>query len=222
MILPALLAALLLVTEVKSAGLEDVDMALVLVMDVSDSVDEDEFTLQRIGTASAFVDPEIVNAISRGSLGKIAVSVIEFANEAVLVVPWTMISDSKSARLFSSMMTSTSRNHEIGTGTSISSGLALADNLIITMPYRATRRVIDVSGDGTNNTDAVGTNIEATTELAKSLHVVINGLTIGDDFGLEEFYLENVITGPGAFKLHSDSYKDFTKAMRRKLIREIS
>jgi hypothetical protein len=197
-------------------------MALVLVMDVSDSVDGDEFALQRVGTAAAFVDPEIVNAISGGSLGKIAVSVVEFANSAIIVVPWTIVSDAKSARGFSSMLTATNRSQEIGTGTSISSGISLADNLIITMPYRATRKVIDVSGDGTNNTDDEGVTIEVTTALAKSLHVVINGLTIGDDFGLEEFYEESVVSGPGAFKLHSENYRDFTKAMRRKLIREIS
>lgn len=217
-----LIAFFLIETPAKPAGLEDVDVALVLVMDISDSVDDEEFALQRVGTSAALVNPEIVNAISGGALGKIAVSVVEFSESAIIVVPWTVVSDAKSARAFAAMLTAAKRNREIGTGTSISSGISLANNVIATMPYRATRKVIDVSGDGTNNTDASGITMEVVTKVSKAQHIVINGLTIGDDYGLEEFYEENVISVPGGFKLHSDTFKDFTKALRRKLVREIS
>ncbi len=156
----------------------DVDVALVLVMDISDSVDGDEFALQRVGTAGAFVDPEIVNAISSGALGRIAVSVVEFANEAVIVVPWTVISDAKSARAFAATVTGAPRSNDVGTGTSISAGISLANKVILTMPYRATRKVMDVSGDGTNNTDAEGITVEVVTKIAKAQHITINGLTL--------------------------------------------
>jgi len=207
---------------------KDVDVALVLVVDVSGSVQSDEFDLERNGIATAFSSPEIIAAVEGGALGRIAVSVVFFASpeETGTVVPWTVISDEASAEHFAWAMSAAQRS---GNGsTSISSGMTLAAKMIANSPYRATRRVIDVSGDGANNLDLGGTDngsIDMTSAhaLCASQHITVNGLAIvNQEPDIADYYRHNVISGTGAFLIVAKGVADFARAIRRKLVQEIT
>jgi len=201
----------------------DVDVELVLCVDSSESIDSDEFALQRQGIAFAFQSEEIVNAIQRGALGRIAVSLVDFADDASVRVPFVVISDAKSADRFAAMVLASERKKN--GNTSISAGIWTSVMDLNAAPYRATRRVIDVSGDGANNRDNPELDINMTTagELARTNHVVVNGLPIeSDELGVAQFYQESVLTGHGAFMVVANGVADFGRAIRRKLILEVS
>jgi hypothetical protein len=201
----------------------DVDVELVLCVDSSESIDSDEFTLQRQGIALAFQSEEIVNAIQRGALGRIAVSLVDFADDASVRVSFVVISDTKSAERFAAMVLASER--EKNGNTSISAGIWASVMDVNAAPYRATRRVIDVSGDGANNRDnpELGINMTTAGALARKNHVVVNGLPIeSDEPGVVQFYQESVLTGRGAFMVVAKGVADFGRAIRRKLILEVS
>lgn len=130
----------------------DVDVELVVAVDVSYSMDLDEQRVQREGYVHAFRSPEVVRAVLGGQLGKTAVTFVEWGGSAVQVVPWTVLDSSESAARFAEEL----RRQPIRriSFTSISNALAFARELIRTNRFRASRRVIDVSGDGPNNAGA--------------------------------------------------------------------
>jgi hypothetical protein len=169
-----------------------------------------------------------VKAIQSGSLGRIAVSYLDFSSyqSNKIIAGWTLVHDKASAEAFADVLASKPRT--LGVQTSISSGLELAERLLDTSPYTATKRVIDVSGDGPNNeghlVDKVRDEIVAT-------GVVINGLPImtpADQFDvyylpdLDKYYAGCVIGGAGAFIQIAHGFEDLERALRRKLILEIS
>src|SRR5690349_23100563 len=145
------LAGLLPLLAVTPVRAEDVDVALVLVTDVSRSVDDSEYKLEKDGYASAFTNPKVVEAIQAGPLGKIAVAYVEFASsfEVRTVLDWTVIKDRASAVAFTEHLSAAPRS--FWGRTSISCGLDEAVQLLAENGLNATRRVIDVCGDGTNN-----------------------------------------------------------------------
>ncbi len=228
----ALLAAATLANSL-SPGLaradgDPVDVLLVLAVDVSRSVDEDEARLQREGYRNAVSDPVVVEAIRGGMMGAIGLAYVEWAGAEYqrLVLPWTRIASAGHAQAWSERLAEAPRASL--SWTSISGALDFSLKLLSDAPFEATRRVIDVSGDGVNNS---GGPVELARDRVVAEGITINGLPIVNDrptFGrmppvpLDEYYRENVIGGPGAFVVVAEDFQSFGHAVKRKLIREIA
>lgn len=198
-----------------------VDLALVLAVDVSGSVNEPRFALQRDGYAAAFRDPQVLSAIHSGPNDAIAVTVVQWTGPAlqVVAVPWTRIADAASAEAFAAAIARAPRAL-FGGGTSISGAIDTGVALLFDSPFRAERRVIDVSGDGANNR---GRPAAAARDDAVRAGIGINGLPILSlEPDLDRYYEANVIGGPGAFVVAARTYEAFADAVRRKLILEIA
>src|SRR5690349_9376824 len=208
-----------------AAPLMAVDLALVLAVDVSGSIDYQEAELQRRGIAEAFMSKDVVAAIQQGSLGRIAVSVVFFSSVdygfVSVPVNWTLIRDEASAQAFVKAFVAAPRGS--ARGTSISDALEYADRLLTTIPYRAQKRTIDVSGDGPNNAGGpvldVRSRILAKGVTINALPIVDYDTTLSD---LDKYFQSCVIGGPGSFVLVAKGFPDFARAMRRKLVLEIS
>ncbi|UFN47614.1 DUF1194 domain-containing protein [Roseomonas sp. OT10] len=207
---------------------EPVDVALVLAVDVSRSVDEDEARLQREGYRNAVTDARVVQAIRSGDLGAIALAYVEWAGAEYqrLVIPWTRISSQVEATAWAETLEKAPRQSL--SWTSISGAIEFSRQALAAVPHEATRRVIDVSGDGVNNS---GPPAEEARDRAVAEGIVINGLPILNDrptFGrmppipLDQYYAQNVIGGPGAFVIAAEDFEAFGNAVRRKLVREIA
>jgi len=210
-----------------AAQQQQVDLKLVIAVDVSQSIDDEEFRVERAGTADAFADPNVVKAVQSGSLGRIAVAMVDFSSAPFnrVVINWTIIKDRASALAFAATIRSTRRTP--GQHTSISSALELGSLLLEASEkdITATRKVIDVTGDGPNNFGNAMTEVHDKT-IAQG--IVVNGLPVMDDMangyypGLDKYYAGCVTGGRGAFVVVVKSYKDYAAAMRHKLILEIS
>lgn len=229
--LPAVGLILTLVTAAP-AGAENVDVALALVTDVSRSIDDSEFKLEKDGYTTAFTDPKVLDAIQGGPNGKIAVAYIEFAGgyEVNTVLDWTVIHDRASAQAFTARLAAAPRS--FWGRTAISAGIDRAVQLLAESGIAATRHVIDVCGDGTNN---AGREITEAREDALKTGATINGLAIINDHpvswtyahvqppgGLANYYRQNVTGGPGSFVLEVHDFHTFGEAMTRKLVNEIA
>jgi uncharacterized protein DUF1194 len=232
-IIRTLLVALLIVLGVPVArAAEQVDLLLVLASDVSRSVDQKKFQLQREGYAAAMTDARVLKAISSGMNGKIAVSFVEWSGIGAqkVVIDWTVIGDAQAAHKFSDQLVEAPRS--FADRTSISGGIDFAVSLIERAPQEASRRTIDVSGDGTNNSgrDVINARDEA---VAKG--ITINGLVILSERpmswnpdhtnppgGLEAYYRNNVVGGAGAFVVVAEDFNSFGQAIVKKLIAEIA
>ena len=226
------IAAAALVGSPVARAADEVDLLLVLSSDVSRSVDAPKFKLQRDGYAAAIVNPRVIQAIRSGALGKIAISFVEWSGVGAqkIVIDWTIIRDEATAKDFSAQVIEAPR--AFADRTSISGGIDFAMAQLARAPYQSSRRTIDVSGDGTNNSgrDVVDARDEA---LAKG--VTINGLVILSERpmswnadhtnppgGLDSYYRNNVIGGPGAFVMVAENFSSFGQAILNKLIAEIA
>lgn len=226
------LLALLAASWPLRAEEEDVDLLLVLAADVSRSVDEQKFRLQREGYAGAITDPRVVKAMTAGPKGRIAVIFLEWSGEGqhATVMDWTMIASAADAEKVAAQFRSATRRF-MGR-TSISSAIDYAMLQLQRSPFAAQRKVIDISGDGTNNSGRVVTDArdEAIAEGA-----VINGLVILSETplsfnpththppgGLTKYFEENVIGGPGAFVVEAENFEAFGQSLISKLIKEIA
>lgn len=203
---------------------QNVDLALILAVDVSGSIDWSEAYLQRKGLSDAIASPEVVRAITRGSFGRIGVAMVFFASYdyGVMDVPidWTIIKDQASAEQFAKAILDAPPMS--GRGTAISDALNLSLEVFDKMPFRATKRVIDVSGDGQNNAGPPMTGVR---DEVVARGITINGLPISEDFAgdeLESYFKGCVIGGQGSFVLAAKGFADFARAIRRKLILEVS
>ncbi len=211
---------------------EQVDLVLVMAADVSRSIDAAKFHLQREGYAQAMADPQVLEAIRAGPHGSIAVCFVEWsgASSQKLVVDWTRVSDAQTARQFSDGIVEAPRS--FADRTAISGGIDFAMAQLERAPFEAPRRVIDVSGDGTNN---AGREVAAARDEAVAKGVTINGLAILSDAplawnpehtnppgGLGEYYRLNVIGGPSAFVLVAQDFSSFGQALVKKLISEVA
>ena len=207
---------------------EPVDVLLVLAVDVSRSVDEDEARLQREGYRNAVSDPLVVEAIRGGMIGAVGIAYVEWAGAEYqrLVLPWTRISTPADAFAWATRLDEAPRASL--SWTSISGALDFSRTVLAEAPFEATRRVIDVSGDGVNNS---GGPVEAARDRLLAEGVTINGLPIMNDrptFGrlppvpLDEYFRESVVGGPGAFVIPAEDFHAFGQAVKRKLIREIA
>jgi hypothetical protein len=214
------LAALLLLARPAPAQTA-VDAQLVLAVDVSGSVNETRYELQRQGYADAFRSPRVIQAIRAGAHQAIAVAMVQWTGPTlhVLVVDWTLVRDAASAITLADRIASTPRQL-FGGGTSLSGAIDYAMAIMPASPYRGDRRIIDVSGDGANNR---GRPAELARDEAVKAGVVINGLPILSlEPELDAYYRENVIGGPGAFVIAAQTYEAFAEAILDKLINEIA
>ena len=203
----------------------DVDLELVLAVDTSGSVDEDEYALQISGIAEAFRDPEVLGAIAAGPLGRIAVTVAFWAESQLpkQSLAWQVIADSADAEGFAKHLESLPRAAPAG-GTGIGRGVIYAVRIMQDNGFKGARQVIDVSGDGRETPFRYFSVPPQQARAYAAAHgVTVNGLAIlADDPDLERYYRDAVIVGPGAFTLAAESFEAFARAMRRKLVREIT
>jgi hypothetical protein len=199
----------------------EVDLNLVLAVDSSGSVDDERWELQKKGYAEAFSDPKVLDAIRAGDRRQIAVTMMQWTGPTlhVVMVPWMIIKDKASAELFAGAV-AVSPRQIFGGGTSLSGAIDYSVLMLKGATYRATRQVIDISGDGSNN---LGRPVEQARDEAVTLGIHINGLPILLlERDLDEYYRQSVIGGPGSFVIPVRNYDVFAEAILRKLITEIS
>jgi len=216
-------------TASAGAAERQVDLELVLAADISGSMDLEEAALQRQGFANAIRHPEVIEAIRRGQFGRIAVTYMEWAGDRYqsTLVGWTEIADAASANTFAEAV----ERPPVRTAlwTSISGAIVYAARGFEDNGYRGLRRVIDISGDGPNNR---GLFVVEARDYAVAEGIVINGLPIINGrpgrYGLpplpnlDLYYEDCVIGGFGSFVVVANGFRDFARAILRKLLLEIA
>jgi hypothetical protein len=227
-----LVLAGILIAAATARAAEKVDLLLVLSADVSRSVDHPKFLLQREGYAAAISDPHVIDAIKSGPHQRIALCFVEWSGFGAqkLVIDWSLIDGPAAARKFGDQLLELPRS--FADRTSISGGIEFASAQMEHAPFEGPRRTIDVSGDGTNN---AGRDVKLARDEAVAKGIVINGLVILSDRpvpwnaehtnppgGLEKYYQDNVVGGPGAFVLVAENFNSFGRAIIKKLIAEIA
>ena len=211
---------------------DDVDLLLVLAADVSRSIDTEKFQLQRDGYAAAISDPRVLDTIRSGNNGRIGLTFVEWSGIGAqrVVIDWTAVGDAAAARDFGDRLLETPRS--FADRTSISGAIEFAMARLANAPFNCVRRTIDISGDGTNN---AGRDVAALRDEAVAKGVTINGLVILSDSplawnpdhtnppgGLDNYYRNNVIGGPGAFVMVAQNFESFGRAIIAKMIAEVA
>jgi hypothetical protein len=224
-----LLTLILLGLPAAAQDRKDVDLALALAIDISGSIDPDEAKLQREGYVLAFHDPVIVKAILGGPNGRITVAYFEWSDSWMqkLLIDWTLLDSEASIAAFARRLEDAPIS--IARRTSISGAIRYAIPLFARSPYEAQRKVLDISGDGSNNDGGLVTEIR---HEALKERIVINGLPIMNDrpnpFGfpneadLDRYYLHCVTGGPRSFVEVARNFEDFPRAVRKKLLQEVA
>ena len=198
-----------------------VDLHLLLAVDASGSVDVTRFELQRRGYVAAFRSAQVLQAIRGGDNESIAVAMFQWTGPTLQaqIVPWTQVKDQASANSVASIIETTPRRLFSG-GTSISGAIDYAMHWFPQSPFRGERRVIDISGDGSNNG---GRSVTRARDEAVAADVNINGLPIlAWEPNLDRYYKANVIGGPGAFMIVAKDFSTFSDAILKKMIIEIA
>ncbi len=197
-----------------------VDLALVLAVDCSFSVDSREFRLQMEGVGRAFMSPEVKLAIAAGNKQRIAVTAVQWSDEfnQMVVVPWTIVAGDADADELGRILAAMPRRLAEG-GTSISTALNFSAALFNSAPS-ADRRVIDMSSDGRNN---IGPPVNLARDQVVAQGITINGIVILNEWPTLDTYFENhVVGGQGHFIIPSADYAAYAEAIHRKLVREIT
>ncbi|HUC51369.1 MAG TPA: DUF1194 domain-containing protein [Xanthobacteraceae bacterium] len=217
---------------VTPARADDVDLLLILAADVSRSIDATKFQLQRDGYAAAISDPRVLETIKSGRLGRIGLTFVEWSGIGAqhVVIDWTAVGDGASAKDFGDRLLEAPRS--FADRTSISGAIEFAMDQFAHTPFEAARRIVDISGDGTNN---AGRDVTSARDEAVAQGVTINGLVILSENpmswnpdhtnppgGLDNYYRNNVIGGPGAFVMVAKDFNSFGQAMIGKLIAEVA
>ncbi len=207
-----------------SGGQIPVDLELVIAVDVSASMDREEFRLQRDGYRQAIAHPDFVRAVLAGEHRRIAVTYVEWSSESwqKIIVPWRLIDGPASAEAFAAALSE--QPLVLTRGTSISAALRFSAALFAANGFAAERKTIDVSGDGPNN---YGPPVTRARDEAVAQGIVVNGLpvliapspTVPD---VARYYAECVIGGPGSFMLPVNKAEEFSLAIRRKLVLEVA
>src|SRR5690242_6251268 len=208
---------------------KDIDLALALGIDISGSIDPEEAKLQRQGYVMAFRDPVIVKAILGGPNGRIAVAYYEWSDSWMqkLLIDWTLLDSEQAIADFATRLDE--EPISIARRTSISGAIRYAIPLFGRSPYEPERKVLDISGDGSNNDGGLVTDMRYEALKEK---IVINGLPIMNDrpnpFGfpseadLDRYYLHCVTGGPRSFVEVARNFEDFPRAVRKKLLQEVA
>lgn len=205
-----------------------VDLQLVLAVDVSRSIDEVEAELQRRGYVEALTNERVIDAILSGEHKRIALCYAEWAGThyQVVVIDWSVIDSAGAARRFAEKLAEAPRTSQ--SWTAVGAAMVFAAQRFENSGFESRRLVIDISGDGRTND---GPPAELVRDKLVTQGIVINGLPVmmnrsnfgrPPDIGLDKYYEENVIGGPGCFMIAASSFGDFGRAVRSKLIREIS
>ncbi|WP_157928834.1 DUF1194 domain-containing protein [Pararhizobium haloflavum] len=219
---------------VRAHDVRAVDLALVIAVDVSTSMDREERILQHEGFAGAFEDSSVIGAIAEGPHGRIAVTYFEWAGNTRqrLIMPWTIIDGAQSSENFAARL----RQRIPGTmdgGTAIGTALLYGVGLLDAKPFFADRNVINLSGDGVNNR---GADLDAARTAALSRGITINGLAIVYKDMMEglvevvepvspevliDYFDTEIIGGTGAFVEPVTALENYSQSIRRKILREI-
>ena len=205
-----------------------VDLQLVLAVDGSRSIDEVEAELQRRGYIEALTNERVIDAILSGEHKRIAICYTEWAGThyQTVVIDWTVLDSPAAARRVAEKLTEAPRASQ--SWTAVGAALAHAGQRFESPGFAAKRRVIDGSGDGRTND---GPPAEIVRDKLVAQGIVINGLPVmmnrtnfgrPPDLMLDKYYEENVIGGPGSFMIVADNFDHFSRAVRTKLVREIS
>ncbi len=230
-LLPVLLVAMLLLVRPGLPRAQEglVDLELIIAVDISGSVDDDEAYLQRQGYIKAFRDPKVIEAIQHGLHGAIAATYFEYAgsHHQLTLVDWKYINNQQSANEFADALAF--EPIMVNVWTSISGAILAGIDNFSRSPFKGKRRVIDISGDGANND---GVPVLLARKRALETGITINGLPIVNDkpsrYGrrqipnLDYYYTDCVIGGQGAFIIVSNGFEDYARAVKRKLILEIA
>jgi hypothetical protein len=242
--LVALLAALAALPAAFAADdRTQVDTALIVAVDVSNSVDEQRYRLQMEGIAQALEDPDVIQAIVGGANGGILFSMITWADRPKLNLPWTRIASAEEARATATRVRALPRQG--GEFTCMSRMMRyVSDKVVPQIPAKAAKVVLDISGDGRDNCNEAEPIDAVRDELVK-YGVTVNGLPILEGTGeqpetpgsvpaqsylpgeqktdpLEDWFREHVKGGPGSFVLPANGYADFGRAIRQKFVLEVS
>jgi hypothetical protein len=212
----------------KSANAVPVDVELVIAVDISYSMDPDEQALQREGYVQALTSREFLQALREGAHGKVAITYVEWAGQSdqKIMMPWRLIEGPESADAVAAEIARLP--YRRASRTSISGALLFAKPLFDNSGYRGLRRVIDVSGDGANNS---GPLVALTRDEVLAAGITINGLPIMlkranpgtlDIEQLDIYYEDCVIGGPGAFVVPIRERAKFIEATRTKLVLEVA
>ncbi|MBU8538500.1 DUF1194 domain-containing protein [Falsiroseomonas tokyonensis] len=200
--------------------MDSVDIALCLAMDVSASVDFEEFRLMAGGTAAALRDPAVLAAATAGPRGAAALALLLWSGpgQQDLAVGWTRLADAEGAAALAEAIENTPRLPAAG-ATALGEGMAAGLAVLARAPGDPTRLVLDVSGDGRHNAGRAPGPVR---DLAVAAGLTVNGLAIlNEEPDLMEHYVAEVIGGPGSFAMPCADYVDFAEAILRKLRREL-
>lgn len=202
----------------------DVDLELALLIDVSGSVNTTEYNLQLQGYVDAFNSAAVQNAIGSGALGSIAASVVFWSGSGSQAqsIDWTLIDSNSAAGAFATALSNLTRPFFGNTapGSAIDYIVNGAPNTFAANDFNGTRNVIDVSGDGTQNS-GISTSGARDAALANGIDA-INGIAIGGSASVNAFYQNSVVGGTNSFFVSADSFLDFGSAVERKLVAEIT
>ncbi len=201
--------------------MQPVDLALVLAFDGSASVTFEEFNLIAGGCAAALRTPELVDGLTGGPLGASIAALVLWSGHGSqeVLVEWTRLGTPTELAAFADAVENVPRTVPAGT-TAIGEALLFAERLLAVAPAKASRRVIDIAGDGRSNE---GTPPAGIRDRLAAAGITINGLCVlHEEPDLLESYTREVIGGPGAFALACQDYAGFADAMARKLMREIA
>lgn len=194
-----------------------VDLALVLAIDVSASVDYDEFALMLGGLSTAFLDPDVIAAATGGRQRAVALAALFWSEAQEVALPWQRLADAADGARIAEALIAAPRLPRAG-ATALGEGLVAALTLLARCPATATRLAIDVSGDGAGNRGRASAPVR---DVAVASGVVINGLAVvNEEPELLAHYTAEVIGGPGSFAMECADYADFAEAIGRKLVRE--
>jgi hypothetical protein len=227
LVLGGTLAAPFLLRPRAARAMEPVDVELVLAVDVSRSVDEEEQALQFSGYAAAFRDPKLMEGICGGPCGQIAVTLFTWSDWHIQehLVPWMKIDSARAGEAVAAAIDAAPRRTWLYT--SISGAIDYSTRLF-GQGYEGTRKVVDISGDGVNNS---GRPVGDARADALAQGIVLNGLAVLDKSPqpwasgqppLDDYYRNEVIGGPGAFLMVAEGFDAFETAVKRKIIREIA
>jgi hypothetical protein len=226
LLLLAVAWAAALILSLSARAQTEVDLALVIAVDISYSMDTDEQELQREGFAEAFRSPLVHDAIRHGMLGRIGVTYMEWAGseEQTVIIPWTVLDNTESLMAFAARIASTPLRR--AQRTSVSGAIDAAASLFENSGVAASRKVIDISGDGANNQ---GRPVTQARDEAVARGITINGLPIMlkkpgalDDPDLDIYFRDCVIGGQGAFMVPARERSQFQLAIKTKILLEVS
>ncbi|AGK58667.1 hypothetical protein HYPDE_34978 [Hyphomicrobium denitrificans 1NES1] len=225
-----------------------VDAALILAVDISQSVDKDRYRLQIEGMAQALENKAVADAIISGPYGRIAVQFIVWADGVETTIPWQIISNEQNALTFSGLIRR--QTHRAGEYTCMARMMRIVDGgMLDDLPFTATRTILDISGDGIDNCAEPAAIDDARDRLVRR-GVTINGLPIivsgendvvgagayrapgfglrplshdpGVETTLDHWFKDHVIGGRGAFVQPSQGYEEISRAFQQKFLTEIS